>query len=332
MEQADAQTPNARTAARTPGARTATTKPDATPRAEKVVIAGPSSVTATAAMPSIFSTGSAKASEVTSTLTTAPPNRTSRKDQRRPAGRSKAPRGRYTAMIIGAFVLAIPAFALGAVQPWNTSAKSSEDKISVATGDRASEPPSTGGEPSAAVPNPSPTPSIASVAPITPTEVSAGQAGEQPKNPGRPSAPVSTPPTHRNSHPVGLALSVYAANVKPYEGESVRFKLTWKDGSGHFGGTSQNWGDGSPAVSSVDIKKCKGEAPASSGASEVTHTFRESGTFTVKLSVTTYTCDGRTETQTVPMTITVKKAPVTPTPTPTETTPTATPTPKPTED
>jgi hypothetical protein len=330
-------TANATTAARVAGtarpARTdplpklapAADNPTTQPRAEKVVL------TATTAMPSVFSAGPSKPAETTEALrTTAPPSRTSRKDQRRPAGRSKAPRGRYTAMAIGAFVLAVPAFALGAVQPWNTSAKS-EDKVSVATGDRASAPPYTGGDPSAAIPNPSPTPSVATVLPITPREVTSGEAGEQPKRPVGP-PPKSVPPTHRNSHPVGLALSVYANNVKPNVGESVRFKLTWKDGSGNFAGTAQQWGDGSPAGGSIDIKKCTGDAPPSSGATEVTHTFREAGTFRVKLSVTTYTCDGRTETQTVPMTVTVKEVPGTPTPSPTQSSPTPSPTPSPKTD
>ena len=243
----------------------------------------------------------------------------SAKESRGPAGRSNVRRGRYTAIIIGAFALAVPAFALGAVQPWNTSTKT-EDKLSVAIGDRAGAPPLTGGDPSPAVPNASPSPSVASVAPLTPEEVTAGQAGEQPRT--RLAMPAkTTPPTHRNSHPVGLALSVYAEDVRPTAGESVRFKLTWKDGSGHFGGATQQWGDGSPTGGSVDVRKCTGDAPQASGATEVTHTFQKAGTYTVRLSVTTYTCDGRTETQTVPMTITVQTKPSpspTSTPTPTE--------------
>ncbi len=137
----------------------------------------------------------------------------------------------------------------------------------------------------------------------------------------------TTPPTHRNSHPVGLALVVHADDIKPTVGDSVRFKLTWKDGSGHFAGATQQWGDGTPDGGSVDAQKCSGQAPASSGATEVTHTFRDAGTYTVRLSVTTYTCDGRTETQTVPMRITVQPKP---SPTP-STDPTPTESPKPSE-
>ncbi len=266
------------------------------PRAEKTLVD-------TAALP-VQEIGVAKSS-AKSAKGKAPAGR-SESESRRPGGRSVS-RGRYTAIIIGAFALAVPAFALGAVQPWNTSAQT-EDKLSVAIGDRAGAPPVTGGDPATAVPNASPSPSIAVQPPVSPREVNNGAGSGQPKT-GPATTVPKTPPTHQNRHPVGLSLTVHADDVKPTAGETVRFTMTWKDGSGHFAGATQQWGDGSPAGGSVNKRSCTGQAPASSGTTMVTHSFREAGTYTVKLSVTTYTCDGKSETQTVPMTITVQPKP-----------------------
>ncbi len=229
----------------------------------------------------------------------------------RPAGRSTARRGRYTAIIIGAFVLAVPAFAIGAVQPWNASVQT-KDKLSIAMGDQ-NEPLSTGVDPVPVSPSlsasPSPTPSAAYVAPIAPKTVTAGEPGEKPKPP-RPKIPLP-----------GLAVSARANDARPTAGETVTFKLVWKDGSGRFAGSTQQWGDGSPTAGSNGIRKCTGDAPASNGVVQATHIFREAGKYLVRLSVTTYTCDGRTETKTVPVTIVVGPKPSpspSPTPSPSE--------------
>jgi hypothetical protein len=232
-------------------------------------------------------------------------------ESRRPSGRSTARRGRYTAIIIGALVLAVPAFAIGAVQPWSASVRT-PDKLSIAAGDQ-NEAPSTAVDPVPVSPSlsasPSPTPSAAYVAPIAPKMVTAGEPGEK-----------AQPPLPKNPLP-GLAVSARANDTRPTAGETVTFKLLWKDGSGRFAGSTQQWGDRSPTAGSISIRKCTGGAPASNGVIEATHSFREAGKYLVRLSVTTYTCDGRTETKTVPVTIVVGPKPSpspSPTPSPSE--------------
>jgi hypothetical protein len=244
-----------------------------------------------------------------------PPPRTreSRTDE---GGRSEPSARRRAIAILGAAALAVPAFAIGALQPWQ-SWQNSRDELGVVGSDREDET-ATEDDLPAAVPNPNPTPSVAvAPGPAIPGVVpGAVQGGARPPAGSRIS-PSPAPSTNRNSGAAGLSLTVRADDVRPVRGTSVRFTMSWKDGAGFYAGSTQQWGDGSPVGGSVNARPCRGDAPSGSGNVIVSHTFTKTGTYTVRLSVATYTCDGRTETQTVTMTIVVGEKP-TPSPTPSD--------------
>jgi hypothetical protein len=237
--------------------------------------------------------------------------------------RSDAPARRRAIAILGAAALAVPAFALGATQPWK-SVQTDPDRLGVVGSDRGDRAATESESPASAVRtrggagknarNPHPAPSIG----VAPGPAVAGVLSVPGGSvlPRISPLPSVAPSAHRNDGSVpGLNLTVQVDDVRPHTGTAVHFTLAYTDGSGYYAGTRADWGDGSPKSDSVAAKACTGDAPAASGSVPASHTFTRAGTYTVVLSATTYTCDGRTETQTVPMTITVTDAAPDPGPT-----------------
>lgn len=225
---------------------------------------------------------------------------------RRPPTSRRAPRRRYIAIIIGAAALAIPAFALGAVQPWHSTGDGN-DQLSVVNGNRADERPLAAGEPGPAVANNNSNRSDSGKKSDKPSGGSSSEVS-QPSAQASPSpsqAQSSPPPSTRKNAPAGLSIRVTADNVQPTVGDAVTFTVTWEDGSGHYAGTTQDWGDGSAIGGSVTVGECSGDAPADSGTASARHTYTQAGTYTATVSLTTYTCNGGTETRSVSLTITV---------------------------
>lgn len=220
-------------------------------------------------------------------------------------------------------VLAIPAFAIGAVQPW-LSAHSSDDHVSVAGGQRSFDSKVGGDVPGAIQPN---------SAELTKTETSSSpdgalstkrssQASSQKQvasggSGGQPGQDTPSPSPTRRSHPIEpLAVSVHASDTRPQAGDSVRFTVEWSDGSGNYAGMISDWGDGSK-TGSFKPGSCSGDAPEQSATESITHAFRKAGSFTTQISVQTYTCDGQTETQSVSLQFTVESKPSSPPSSPT---------------
>jgi surface-anchored protein len=236
--------------------------------------------------------------------------------------RSDAPARRRAIAILGAAALAVPAFALGATQPWK-SVQTDPDRLGVVGSDRGDRAATESEAPASAVRttggtgknarNPHPAPSIG----VAPGPAVAGVLSVPGGSvlPRISALPSVAPSAHRNDGSVpGLDLTVQADDVRPHTGTAVHFTLAYTDGTGYYAGTRADWGDGSPKSDSVAAKPCTGDAPPAKGSVPASHTFTRAGMYTVTLSATTYTCDGRSETQTVPMTITVTDAAPDPTP------------------
>ncbi|NUS74550.1 MAG: hypothetical protein HOQ05_14300 [Corynebacteriales bacterium] len=225
-----------------------------------------------------------------------------------------APRKNSRRWVFGllAAALAIPAFALGAVQPW-LSEGSGEEQVTLGASDRDIDIVDSGPQdPTGAIPNKksskndTPTPD-----PESQSSPSASQsAGEE--------TPSSTPTASlRRGTPAPLYVKVTANEANPRAGVAVTFTLRWTDGTGHYAGLSSSWDDGSP-VNNSQGAGCSGGKDAfdTSGSHNLTHTYSKAGTYTADFTVTTETCDGKTERRTVSLTIEVAAAP-TPTPSPT---------------
>jgi hypothetical protein len=220
---------------------------------------------------------------------------------------SKGPRWRYTAMAIAVIALAIPAFALAAIEPWHSTTDGS-GRVSVLGGDRANNGLRTGDAPAPAVANrdlsrrgaavtPSRTAS-ASPSPGNPTPIGVAP----PPNPTRAPGP---PDSDHDGGSGGLVVSVRADQVRPHVSEPVQFTVSWDDPSGRYAGSEQRWDDGT-TEGSVHVDRCTGTAPPSRGSMVVSHAFTRPGGYQLTFSVTTYTCDGSTETRVFPLKVLVR--------------------------
>ncbi len=220
--------------------------------------------------------------------------------------------GRRRRWMLGIFVaaLAIPAFAIGAIQPWLSPNKPS-DQLSIAGGMHPAESRANGVLPGSAAPNdpetlvPSTATSDKNEPPASPHRAGEGSGSGSPT----PSQPGTVP----QRGPVDpLQVTVQADNVQPQVGESVTFTVEWSDGSGMLSGLTEQWGDDTPQGGGTDSGDCQGDAPATKGTREVSHAFKKVGTFVVHIAVTTYTCDGQTETKWVDLTVSVDPKPTSP--------------------
>jgi hypothetical protein len=105
---------------------------------------------------------------------------------------------------------------------------------------------------------------------------------------------VSTPPAAEPVVPAVLSLDV-AAPATVVAGQAATFEVTWQDGAGTFMGSTEEWGD-DVGTSSLKQGRCDAattttDAPAN-GTFSTVHTWLEPGTYTVKLGVSSYTCQG----------------------------------------
>jgi len=106
----------------------------------------------------------------------------------------------------------------------------------------------------------------------------------------------STPPVAPQPAPPPAALRVeVTAPDEVVAGQEAELQVTWSDGSGHFGGAGADWDDGSVLGPAVTVRRCDGVAPAGRGTFPTAHTWEEPGTYDVRVTVVTYTCDGRLE-------------------------------------
>lgn len=242
-----------------------------------------------------------------------------------PYEESEPPRNRRKMiLVVAAALLAIPAFALGAVQPWLDDSPS-DDKVTLAGRERANQLAEAGGQPNPAVANTHDAPIGADDHDRPGGEVAVREREGRGAGAGR---REPTPTTEvRRGDAKGLSASVSTLNTTPTVGDELRFTIEWTDGQGQLAGTRQQWGDGTPDGGAKRVRECSQDALDSSGALEARHVFTKPGTYTVQITVTTFTCDGSTESQTVPLVITVAAKPsATPSSPPSSPAPTGTPT------
>jgi hypothetical protein len=97
------------------------------------------------------------------------------------------------------------------------------------------------------------------------------------------------------TQPGGLTVSARSDTDLVSPGQDYRVTVTWRDDDGRLLALRRDWGDGAQATDSRP-----GRCVETTGVSAATSTFRHSwatpGTYRVRFTVTTATCDGRTET------------------------------------
>jgi hypothetical protein len=146
---------------------------------------------------------------------------------------------------------------------------------------------------------------------------------------------VTAPPVHGNPiervtpppRPGGLTLWARGVSDVVAAGQQLGVEISWRDGNGRLVGLGQDWGDGTRG-STQRPGGCAHGATAARGSTMVWHAWWNPGTYTVRLSATTATCDGRTEARYVTFTVRVVAAGqrVDPAPGPVQRRPGATPT------
>jgi hypothetical protein len=139
-----------------------------------------------------------------------------------------------------------------------------------------------------------------------------------PAAPGRP-APAPKPRGTRTSAPPAAAplhVTVVTSDTRPTAGDPVSFRFYWNDGDGRFGGTSADWGDGSPnSGGDASVERCT--PSKGSGITELQHAFENAGSYTVTLRLSTYNCRNykfETVTTVVPIEVAPKPDPTPPSP------------------
>jgi hypothetical protein len=107
--------------------------------------------------------------------------------------------------------------------------------------------------------------------------------------PARPApAPGTTKP--QGPPPAPLTASVSPQSAEAAVGETVTFTVSWKDGDGRYGGSSAAFGDGDVGSGSAVIKRCKEVPSPRTGSVSFDHAWKNPGTYTVTLTVSTYDC------------------------------------------
>jgi hypothetical protein len=92
--------------------------------------------------------------------------------------------------------------------------------------------------------------------------------------------------------PSGALAAQVLAPSRVVAGKPARFHVTYTDGKGILAGSFEDWGDG-VGTSSVKQANCATSPPtakALTGSYVVPHVWRDAGTYTVKLGVTSYSC------------------------------------------
>jgi hypothetical protein len=92
--------------------------------------------------------------------------------------------------------------------------------------------------------------------------------------------------------PSGALAAQVLAPSRVVAGKPARFHVTYTDGKGILAGSFEVWGDG-VGTSSVKQANCATSPPtakALTGSYVVPHVWRDAGTYTVKLGVTSYSC------------------------------------------
>ena len=121
----------------------------------------------------------------------------------------------------------------------------------------------------------------------------------------------ATPPRPAAVEPLALRVDVPADVVA---GEPAELVVHYSDGAGTFSGGTEEWGD-EIGASSLTEGHCGTPAEAAgpaAGSYRASHTWSEAGTYTVKVAVSSYTCEAGTpvvEEATTSVTVAVAAAP-----------------------
>jgi hypothetical protein len=106
--------------------------------------------------------------------------------------------------------------------------------------------------------------------------------------------PVRTTPAPAAAGPVvpdPLGLDV-SAPTDVVAGQPATLVVRYADGAGTFSGSTEEWGDdvGTSSLAEGRCPTTAADGPVS-GTYEATHTWSEPGSYTVKVAVSSYTCD-----------------------------------------
>jgi hypothetical protein len=119
------------------------------------------------------------------------------------------------------------------------------------------------------------------------------------------------------AQPGGLTVSARSDTDLVSPGQDYRVTVTWRDEDGRLLAFRRDWGDGAKATDSQP-DKCVETAGVSGATSTFRHSWSTPGTYLVRFTVTTATCDGRTEAGSVsfPVRVVAVVAPGRPAPAP----------------
>ncbi|MGI8648309.1 MAG: hypothetical protein DLM55_09845 [Acidimicrobiales bacterium] len=220
------------------------------------------------------------------------------------ASRSGWVRRRLAPIAIAAAVLAIPALVVAGVQPWRV------DGTESGAGGPGDGSVSVGWQPELSSPGSNPNPST----PAT----SSGSSGAMTVSalasdiPDSLPVPVAAKPpvTSPKASPASpLAVSANLVTSSPTVGSQTEFRVNFTDGSGKFGALNYTSTDGGSGGRVSQARGCSGIAPPLNDSRVIAYTFTQSGRQTITFTLSTYTCDGKSETQTVSVTVNVAPAP-----------------------
>lgn len=89
-----------------------------------------------------------------------------------------------------------------------------------------------------------------------------------------------------------LATRLVPSATRVAVGEEVAIRLEYVDGHGGLVGTVEDFGDGGPTLGSLKLADCRtSETNPAEGATEYRHAWNAPGTYTVRVTVTTDSCE-----------------------------------------
>lgn len=214
-------------------------------------------------------------------------------------------RRRLAPIAIAAAVLAIPALVVVGVQPWRTD---SADGVAGGPGDGSV---SVGWQPELSSPGSNPNPSNPATSSSSNDSMTVSALARS-DTPDSLPAPVATKPpaTSPKASPANpLVVTANLMTQSPTVDNRTEFRVNFTDGSGKFGALTYTSTDGGSGGRISQARGCSGIAPPLNDSRMIAYTFTQSGRQTITFTLSTYTCDGKHETQKVSVTVNVAPAP-----------------------
>lgn len=214
-------------------------------------------------------------------------------------------RRRLAPIAIAVAVLAIPALVVVGVQPWRT------DGTDAGAGGQGDGSVSVGWQPELSSPGSDPNPSNPATSSSSNDSMTVSTLARS-DTPDSLPVPVATKPpaTSPKANPASpLVVSANLMTQSPTVDNRTEFRVNFTDGSGKFGALTYTSTDGGSGGRISQARGCSGIAPPINDSRVIAYTFTQSGRQTITFTLSTYTCDGKHETQKVSVTVNVAPAP-----------------------